>query len=228
MELKKSKNADLENKKNTFLLFGLVIALGLVLVAFEWKTNSFSDFSLGEIQSQEVEEEIIPITRQEEIKPPPPPPPKIIEVLNIVDNDSEIDEELEIEDSEADDETIVDIAPIIMTTDEEDEEEETVFLIVEEQPEFPGGIKALYSYINKTVSYPVIAQENGIQGKIFLRFVVNVDGSVADATVTRGVDMMLDKEALRVVNSLPKFKPGKQRGRPVRVFFNASINFQLQ
>jgi len=204
MEVKKSKKADLESKRNTFLLFGLVVALGVTLVAFEWTTKPSKAASLGQIESQEVEEEFIPITREQEVQPPPPPPPpKVVEVLNIVDDDVEIEEE-------------------------EDVEEKIWFNIIEDPAEFPGGDKALYNYISKNVNYPVIAQENGIQGKVYVKFVVNKQGKVSDGQVLRGVDTSLDKEALRVINSLPDFKPGKQRGKPVKVFYNAVINFQLQ
>jgi len=229
MELKKSKKADLENKRNTFLLLGLVIALAAVLFAFETNSKVSSTSSLGQIQVQEVEEEIIPITRQEEVKPPPPPPPpKVVEVLNIVDDDIELDEELDIEDTEANDETFIDVAPIIQTNAEEEEEESKVFFIVEEMPEFPGGELALRNMISNSVKYPVIAQENGIQGKVYVSFVVDKTGSVINATIARGVDTALDKEAIRVINTLPKWKPGKQRGIAVSVSFTVPINFVLQ
>ena len=229
MELKKSPKADLENKRNIFLMLGLVISLGIILVAFEWTTKPKEAASLGTIQTQEVEEEIIPITRQEEIKPPPPPPPpKVVEVLNIVDDDVEIEDELEIEDSEADDQTIIDVAPVIETEAEEEEDEAQVFFIVEEMPEFPGGELALRKFIANSIKYPVIAQENGIQGKVYVTFVVDKDGSISNAKIARGVDPSIDKEALRVVNNLPKWKPGKQRGKPVRVSYTVPINFVLQ
>ncbi|QGY47092.1 TonB family protein [Maribellus comscasis] len=229
MEQKKSPKADLENKRNMFFLFGLVMALGVTLLAFEWTTKPTKAGSLGEIQSMVVEEEFIPVTREPEIKPPPPPPPpKVVEILNIVDDDVEIKDELEIEDSEADDETIIDVAPVIETIEEEEEEAPEIFTIVEEPAEFPGGIKALYNFISKSVKYPVIAQENGIEGTVFVKFVVDEQGNASSAEVLRGVDASLDSEALRVINSLPRFKPGKQRGRPVKVYYHARINFQLQ
>ncbi len=228
MELKKSPKVDLENKRNIFLMLGLVISLGIILVAFEWTTKPSQTSSLGSIQSQEVEEEIIPITRQEEIKPPPPPPPpKVIEVLNIVDDDVEIEDELEIEDSEADDETIIDLPPVNLA-DEEEEDDTQVFFIVEDMPEFPGGELALRKFIANSIKYPVIAQENGIEGKVYVTFVVDKDGSVSDAKIARGVDPSIDKEALRVVSNLPRWKPGKQRGKPVRVSYTVPINFVLQ
>jgi periplasmic protein TonB len=228
MELKKSTKADLENKRNVFLMLGLVVALGVTLLAFEWTSKPAKADSLGSIRSQDVEEEIIPITREQEIKPPPPPPPpKVVEVLNIVEDDVEIEDELEIEDSEADDETVIDVAPVI-SAEEEEEETAEVFFIVEDMPEFPGGELALRSYIASHVKYPVIAQENGIQGKVYVTFVVSKDGSVTNAGIARGVDPSLDKEAIRVVNALPKWKPGKQRGKTVNVSYTVPINFVLQ
>ncbi len=229
MELKKSTKADLENKKNTFLLIGLVASLLIILVAFEWTTKPSTASSLGQLQVQEVEEEIIPITREDQVKPPPPPPPpQVIEVLNIVDDDVEIEDELEIEDSEADDETMIDVAPIITTSEEEEEDEAQVFFIVEDMPEFPGGELALRKFIANSIKYPVIAQENGIQGKVYVTFVVDKNGAVSNAKIARGVDPSIDKEALRVVSNLPKWKPGKQRGKPVRVSYTVPINFVLQ
>jgi protein TonB len=125
---------------------------------------------------------------------------------------------------------IIDVAPVISTVakEEEEEEETQVFFIVEDMPEFPGGEAALRQFIASAIKYPVIAQENGIQGRVYVTFVVNTDGSVADAKIARGVDPSLDKEALRVVNTLPKWKPGMQRGKAVRVSYTVPINFVLQ
>ncbi|WP_167614160.1 energy transducer TonB [Maribellus sediminis] len=229
MELKKSPKVDLEGKRNTFLLVGLVLALGITLLAFEWTTKPKKVEGLGQIQTQEVEEEIIPITREQQVQPPPPPPPpKVVEVLNIVDDDVEIEDELEIEDSEADETTVIDVAPVIETAEEEEASDTEVFFIVEDMPEFPGGDLALRKYLASQIKYPVIAQENGIQGKVYVTFVVGKDGKVSNARIARGVDPSLDKEALRVVNSLPTWKPGKQRGKPVNVSYTVPINFVLQ
>ncbi|MDA3880098.1 MAG: energy transducer TonB [Prolixibacteraceae bacterium] len=228
MELKKTPKADLENKRNIFVQIGLVVSLGIVLTAFSINSSVKSATSLGELQDQEIEDEVIPITRQEEIKPPPPPPPpKVVEVINIVDDEVEIEEEFEFESTEADDETIIDAVPVI-EDDYGDEGDNGVFVIVEEMPVFPGGELALRRWISNNIDYPVIAAENGIQGKVYVTFVVDKDGSVSDARIARGVDPSIDKEALRVVNSLPKWKPGKQRGKPVRVSYTVPINFQLQ
>lgn len=229
MELKKSPKADLENKKNIFLMVGLVLSLLITLVAFEWTTKPSEVQSLGTLEVVEAEEEYIPITRETQAKPPPPPTaPKSVEIINIVSDDVEIEEELVIEVSEADEATIIDVAPVIETVAEEVVEEEEVFFIVEEMPEFPGGELALRSYLASSIKYPVIAQENGIQGKVYVTFVVDKDGSVSNANIARGVDPSLDQEALRVVNSLPSWKPGKQRGQPVRVSYTVPINFVLQ
>lgn len=228
MEVKKSPKADLESKRNVFLMLGLVVALGLVLFAFEWKTAPKKTDSLGEVETQEVEEEIIPITREQEVQPPPPPPPQVVEVLNIVEDDVEIEDELEMEDTEVTEDMVIDAAPVVQTQEEEEDEEEEVFFIVEDMPEFPGGEAALRQYIANAIKYPTIAQENGIQGKVYITFVVNTDGSVSDARVARGVDPSLDKEALRVVNTLPNWKPGEQRGEKVRVSYTVPINFVLQ
>lgn len=227
MELKKSNKADLESKKNFFFLLGLVTALGITLLAFEWTTKPKKVEDLGAVQATAIEEEIIPITREMEVKPPPPPPPATVEVLNIVDNDVEIEDELIIE-SEADATTIIDVAPVVVQKEEEEEEEAEVFFIVEDMPEFPGGELALRKWIATEIKYPTIAQENGVAGKVYVTFVVGKDGSVSNAVIARGVDPSLDKEALRVVNLMPKWQPGKQRGKPVNVSYTVPINFVLQ
>ena len=148
-------------------------------------------------------------------------------MLTIVDDDVDIKDDLDIMDTEADDNTVIDVAPVIQQEAEE-EEEAQVFFIVENMPEFPGGELALRKFIANAINYPVIAQENGIQGKVYVNFVVDKDGSVIQAKIARGVDSSLDKEALRVVNSLPKWKPGMQRGKPVKVSYTVPISFVLQ
>ena len=229
MELKKSPKADLENKRNIFVQLGLVVALAICLYGFE-ATNKVSQVdSLGSMSDQAVEEEIIPITRQDQVPPPPPPPPpKVVDMLVIVDDNTDIQDELEIEDSEATDKTAITAVMQVAAPKEEENEDTPVFFIVEEMPEFPGGQLALRNFIAQSVKYPVIAQENGIQGKVFVNFVVAKDGTITQAKIFRGVDPSLDKEALRVVNSLPKWKPGKQGGKAVRVSYTVPINFVLQ
>jgi periplasmic protein TonB len=227
MELKKSPKADLENKRNIFIQLGLVLSLGIVLTAFNINDAVKSADTLGELGAQQIEDEVIPITRQETPPPPPPPPPpQVVEILTIIDDDVELDEEFEFESTEADDATIIDAVPVIAA--EKPEEDTEVFVIVEDMPEFPGGELALRQWISNNVKYPVIAAENGVQGRVYVTFVVDRDGSITNARIARGVDPSLDQEALRVVNNLPKWKPGKQRGKPVRVSYTVPINFQLQ
>ena len=228
MELKKSDKANLEKKKGLFLQIGLVTVLALLLIAFEWTTREVGTGSLGELSDVVLEEEIIPITRPEEIQPPPPPPPpQVTEVLNIVEDDVDIDDDLFIDDVEARADTRIDFSQMVF--DDEEEAEAEVFFIVEDMPDFQGGGQdAFRRFIAENLRYPQIAAENGIQGRVFVQFVVNADGSVSDATVVRGVDPSLDREALRVVMSSPKWTPGRQRGQPVRVAFTFPINFVLQ
>ncbi|TAJ13563.1 energy transducer TonB [Marinilabiliaceae bacterium JC017] len=227
MEVKKSPKADLENKKTIFMQVGLVVVLAMVLIAFEWTTTDVDVSQFEIVDDLEAEEEIIPITRQEEVKPPPPPPPpKVTDVLNIVEDDVELDEELDIEDTEMDEDTEIDFSDVVV--EEEETEDAPVFFIVEEMPEFPGGEAALRKYIAQSVKYPVIAQENGIQGRVYVSFVVNTKGGVEQVKIARGVDPNLDKEAIRVVMSMPKWKAGKQRGKAVKVSYTVPINFVLQ
>ncbi len=225
MEIKKNPKADLERFRSLFLEIGFVVTLFAVLFAFNWSTSEKSENTLGELSDVDAEEEIIPVTRQEQPKPEiPPPTPKVTEVLNIVEDDVEIDDELEIEDTEADQNT--EIQPVDI--DEESEEEEAaVFYVVEDMPVFPGGTNALRKYIATHIVYPEIAKENGITGKVFIQFVVNKKGHIEQVKIMRGVDPSLDKEAIRVIKSLPTYKPGKQRGKPVKVSFTVPINFQL-
>ena len=118
------------------------------------------------------------------------------------------------------------VAPAVV--EEEEESAQQIFTVVETMPEFPGGQGALLQFLAKSIKYPVIAQENGIQGRVTCSFVVNKDGSIVDAEVIRGVDPSLDKEAIRVINTMPKWSPGKQRGKPVRVKYTVPVTFRLQ
>lgn len=226
MEAKKTKKADLEHNRLLFLLIGLAATLAFVLLAFEWESSSGEVEEL-EMTQMETEEEIIIQTQQEQVKPPPPPPPKqVAEILNIVEDDVEIEEEMEVEDFEVDEETEVIIVDDL--EEEEEEEEAPIFYVVEEMPKFPGGELELRKYIAENVRYPTIARENDIKGKVFVRFVVNEKGNVENVSIARGVDPLLDEEAIRVVKGLPKWKPGKQRGKPVKVWYTVPINFTLQ
>lgn len=227
MELKKSKKADLESRRGIFLQIGFVVVLGIMLAAFEWSTKPNMENTLGNLADMDLEEEIIPITRQQEVKPPPPPPPpKVTEVLNIVEDDVEIEDELIIEDVESDQNMQIEI---IQFDEEEEVAEEEVFFIVEDMPSFQGkGQEGFRQWIAKNLRYPEIAAENGISGKVYVQFAVNSKGQVVDGVVVRGVDPALDKEAVRVVMASPKWAPGKQRGKSVKVQFTFPINFVLQ
>ena len=227
MEPKKTKKADLENKKGIFLQIGLEVVLGITLFAFEWSSKPNMDSTLGKLADMDLEEEIIPITREQDVKPPPPPPPpKVTEVLNIVQDDVEIEDELIIEDAESDQNMKIEI---VKFEEEEEVAEEEVFFIVEDMPSFQGkGQEGFRSWIRQNLIYPEIAAENGISGKVYVQFAVNSKGQVVDAVVVRGADAALDKEAVRVVMSSPNWAPGKQRGKPVKVQFTFPINFILQ
>ena len=226
MQLKKSPNASLEDKKLTYVLIGLVLVLSICYVAFEWTEKEVTKYEVTDTDFFFEEEIDIQQTTQE--TPPPPPPPAVqeVEVLNVVEDDV-VTETIEIN-TEDDKDVEVVIAPPVEAPVEE-EEEEVIFMVVETMPEFPGGQQALFKYLGENVKYPVIAQENGIQGRVICQFVVNKDGSIVDVVVVRSSgEPSLDKEALRVINSMPKWKPGKQRGKPVRVKYTVPVNFRLQ
>ena len=225
MQIKKSQHASLEDKKIIYVLMGFVFVLSLCYVALEWTEQEVTKYEVMDDEFLFEEEVEIQQTTQE--TPPPPPPPAVqeVEVLNVVEDNVET-ESIEIN-TEDDKEEVVIAAPV--EAPEEEEEEEVIFVVVESMPEFPGGQQALFKYINENVKYPVIAQENGIQGRVICQFVVNKDGSIVDIEVVRsGGDPSLDKEAIRVIKSMPKWKPGKQRGKPVRVKFTLPVNFKLQ
>lgn len=227
MEVKKTDKANLEKKRGIFLQIGYVIVLSIVLIAFEWGTRPSKINTLGELGDMDVEEEIIPITRQQNEPPPPPPPPQTTQVINIVDNDVEIEDELILDDTEADQDDAIQI--VDFGDEEEQVNEQEVFFVVEDMPTFQGqSSDAFRIYIQQNLKYPIIAQENGISGRVFVQFDVNEKGDITNVVVVRGVDPSLDKEAVRVVKSSPKWTPGKQRGRPVRVRFTFPIVFQLQ
>lgn len=225
MEIKKSPKADLEKKKGVFLQLGLVVVLAIVYMAFEWTTGENLENTLGDLAQDETFEEEIVNTFRDNLPPPPPPPPQAPEVLEIHEDDEIIEEDLFIPDTETDEDTKIEITTVV----EEEEEEEEVFnfYVLEDQPEFPGGMDAINAWIVKNTNYPEIAKDNGITGKVFVQFVIEKDGSVTNVKVMRAVDPYLDKEALRVVQSMPKWKPGKQRGKPVKVSFQVPINFKL-
>ena len=228
MEIKKSPKADLESKKSTWLLVGYVTVLAFMFVAFEWTRDVRVDTS-GRITENVFEQDMeIPLTRQPEVTPPPPPQvTPINDVLTIIDDDDTA-EETNFASSEETGEDVV-IKHIPVTVDEEVVVEDDIFVVVEENPQFPdGGTAGLLQYLGKNIKYPTIPQENGTQGRVTVQFVVNKDGSIVDVKVIRGVDPYLDKEAVRVISTMPKWIPGKQRGVPVRCKFTVPVTFKLQ
>ena len=228
MEVKKAPVADLEGKKTTWLLVGYILVLAIMFVAFEWTRRDKIDTSeiVAEV-SLNFEEEIIPITMQEKPVAPVPVEAKTIsETIEIVEDDAEIEETIIASDEDMGE--VVEIQNIENVVVEEPEKEEEIFQVVEAMPEFPGGTAELMKWLQKNIKYPSISQENGVQGRVIVQFVVNRDGSIVDPVVLRSVDPYLDKEALRVVKAMPKWKPGEQRGKPVRVKFTLPVQFRLQ
>jgi len=231
MEVKKTPKADLENKKFLFREIGLVIALAAILLAFEWETYEKNVSSLDRDTAVVIEEELVPITNE---TPPPPPPapsiPVVSDEIMIVDDDMKITTDLVIN-TEDDEKIGVQLKDYVSGNGTGDyvEEEEIPFMIVEEKPKFQGEDEnAFTKWVYDRLVYPDIAKENGVQGKVTISFLVNTDGSISDVKILRGVDSSLDKEAIRVISSSPKWTPGKQRNKPVKVRFNFPIIFQLR
>ena len=225
MEEKKSPKADLENKKLMFMQIGLIISLIIAWLAFEHK--SYDKRELADIgRTVEVlEEEMVEITKQEEMKPQPVEMPKQTTQLEIVDDDVEV-EDIEINVETDQNEVIEEYVPV--EVEEEEVVEAEVFTIVEQMPSFPGGDAKMYEYLGKNIKYPQIARETGIQGRVFVNFVVEPDGSVSNVKVLRGIGGGCDEEAMRVVKAMPKWSPGKQRGKTVRVSYTLPVVFKLQ
>jgi protein TonB len=168
---------------------------------------------------------MVEITKQEEQKPQPVEVPKQTTQLEIVQDDVEV-EDIEINAEVDQQEVIEEYVPV--EVEEEEVVEQEIFQIVEEMPAFPGGEAKLMEYVAKNIKYPQIARETGIQGRVFVGFVVEPDGSVSNVKVLRGIGGGCDEEAMRVVKSMPKWKPGKQRGKAVRVSYMLPVNFKLQ
>ena len=230
MEIKKSPKADLEGKKTTGLLIGFVLILAAMFVAFEWTERDKKVTTDTGVVEPAFEEEMVPITEQQEqpqAPPPPPEAPKMEEVLQIAENDANV-EESTIATSEEVGEAVVVVQQAPVEVEEEEVEEQQIFQVVEEMPEIPGGMAECLKFLAKNIKYPTIAQENGVQGRVIVQFVVNRDGSIVDPVVMRSVDPYLDKEALRVIMMMPKWKPGKQRGKAVRVKYTVPVTFKLQ
>lgn len=230
MEIKKTEKASLENKKLLFTEIGLVVSLGVVLAAFE-SGSTEKAVAVLEDNSEVIEmEEMIPITQ--ETPPPPPSAPQIpilSDEIQIVDDEIVVDDDmfLNLEDDAS---LGVDVMDYVEAVEEEVIEEEAIpFQLVEDKPSFMGGDANEFSkWVNARLVYPEIAKENGVQGRVTLQFTVGTDGSVSNVKVLRGVDPALDKEAVRVVSMSPKWTPGKQRDRAVKVTYTFPVIFQLR
>lgn len=234
MEVKKSQSADLEGKKSTGMLIGYVLILAAILVAFEWTQREMKAVEVEPVFSAAFEEDMIPIMPRQEIQAPPPAAaPKVTEILKIVEDDTELVEE-EVETTEEVNQTIVanvgtgpavatgPVGPVV-----EEVDEDRIFEVAEQNPQFPGGDDALLAWLGKNIKYPQICQEQGVQGRVYASFVVNKDGSIVDIKIMRSPDPAMSKEAERVLKIMPRWVPGKQGGKPVRVKFSVPIMFRL-
>jgi protein TonB len=225
MEKKKSDKVSQERNRPMFIQIGLVVTLSIILVAFEWSSNSINDSnSMSYINDIEFEEQMI-ATRREEPKPPEAKQPEVLQVLDIVEDNVEVaDFEF---DFEVDDKTEYDF-----TTFEDEEEiveEVTPFYIVEDMPQFNGGdMSEFWKYAMKNIRYPEVAAENGVSGTVYMQFMVNKNGDVVNVKVIKGVHPDLDDEAIRVIKNSPRWTPGKQRGRAVPVIMSLPMKFILQ
>ncbi|MCE7862738.1 MAG: energy transducer TonB [Bacteroidetes bacterium CHB5] len=224
MEAKKTDKADLTKKSTFFFSIGLLVTLGITFMAFEWKSY---DEKMVELQGKNtnVFEEMIEVPPTEQ----PPPPAPVIQQPQIVEvpDEEEIKEDIQLKfDVEVTEETKVEqvvVAPVV----EEKEDVDQVFSVVEETAEPKGGMPAFYKYVSEKMKYPAQARRMGVEGRVFVEFVVNRDGSIVDVKAIKGIGAGCDEEAVRVVQSAPSWKPGKQRGKPVRQKMVIPIIFKL-
>lgn len=223
MEAKKTESASLSKKSGFFFNVGLFVSMCLVVLAFEWR--KYDDGALVDLgQVSDDFEELL------EIPPtdiPPPPPPKIQqpEIIEVPDEE-EIEEEIEVDlDVEITEETVIE--DIIIEEAPEEEVAEEVFTIVEDAAEFPGGVQAFYKFVQTKMKYPAQARRMGIEGKVYVQFIVDKDGSVTDVQAVKGIGAGCDEEAVRVLQSSPKWSPPKQRGVPVKQKIILPITFKL-
>ncbi len=227
MEKKKNERADLQNKRLLFTEIGCILALAAVYFGFEYTTAEVRTAALEDAGTVVEVEDMIPITF--DTPPPPPALPQIVlsDILDIVDDDIEVDDEHILLPDDFD-------APVLITdcfeiVEEEAEEETLPFILVEEKPKFNGKDANEFSrWVNQRLDYPQVCIENGVQGRVTLEFTIKADGSLSDIKVLRGVDPALDSEAVRVVQSSPKWTPGRQRDRAVAVTYTFPVIFRLR
>ncbi len=234
MQIKKNPKADLTKNSNLYFAIGLVVILFISWRAIEWKSYDRSGYGYEALNIDDEDDEEVPITEQIKTPPPPPPPPPAPEIIEVVEDEEEIEETI-IESTETDQEEIVEIVEV----EEEFEDVDVPFAVIEDVPIYPGCERVAKSkrrdcfqeqinkHIRKNFRYPEIAQEMGIQGRVYVNFVIDKDGSITSIRM-RGPDKNLEKEAQRIIAKLPRMTPGKQRGRAVRVPFSIPITFRLQ
>ena len=224
MELKKSEKADLTKTSTLFFSLGLTLTLGIILTAFEWKEmEEQAELLAGKTTNTADEIMEVPPT---DIPPPPPPQIQQPQVVEVPDEE-EIEEEIEVNlDVEMTEETKVEQIEIKVEEPKEDVDE--IFSIVEETATPKGGMAAFYKFVGSKLKYPPQANRMGVEGKVYVEFVINRDGSIVDARVVRGIGAGCDEEAVRVVASSPAWNPGKQRGKAVRQKYTLPIIFKLQ
>ena len=235
MQLKKNEKVDLTKNSSLYFVIGLATILFISWQAIEWKTYEKDLYGYEALNVDDEDDEEIPITEQIKTPPPPPPPPPPApEVIEIVEDEEEVEETV-IESTETDEDEIVEIVEV----EEEYDDVDVPFAVIEDVPIFPGCEKVSKSerrncfqekmnkHIRKNFRYPEIAQEMGIQGRVYVNFIIAKDGQITNIRM-RGPDKNLEKEAKRIIAKLPNMTPGKQRGRPVRVPFSIPITFRLQ
>jgi periplasmic protein TonB len=223
MELKKNPEVDLTKQEGFFFKIGLAASLLLCIIIFEWKTyDALSLANLGSVRDDF--EEIIEIPQTDHLPPPPPviQQPEIVEVPD----EKEI-EQVEVNlNVEVNEETKVEVVQQV-TQAVEEEEVDMIFTVVEEQASPVGGMPAFYEYLRKNINYPELAKKMGIEGKVFVEFVIDKNGKPFDVKVMRGIGGGCDEEAVRVVKAMPAWNPGKQRGRPVKSKMVVPISFKI-
>lgn len=236
MDANKTVNEELQGQKSTNILIGYVLALALMFVAFEYTQREVKVVEEGKIYDFRMEEDMIPITHQEEMMAPPPAAaPTVMEVINEVEDDTELPEE-EIQTTEEVNQAITTVvgtgAPTAVVSGPvgpvvEADDDDRIFDVVEENAQFPGGDEACMKWLQDHIKYPQICIEQSVQGRVQVGFVVNRDGSIVDVKILRSPDPNLSKEAERVVKMMPKWKPAKQGNKTVRSRFNLPVNFRL-
>ncbi len=226
--LRKFYEVDANHYSGLFFSIGLVISVGMMLVAFTWEFADTEDLAEYVAPVAETEEIIdVPITN---IPPPPPPKVQVVtpEEIVEVENDIELDEniEIKIEDVEIEiDNIVTDVTAIEAPRQEEAVEQ--VFTIVEQSAVYPGGMDAFYKYVAKKLKYPKQAKRMGIQGRVFVQFVVDKTGKLTDVKTVKGIGGGCDEEAERVLRESVRWAPAKQRGKKVKVRMNIPIQFKL-